>query len=94
MKKYATKLTISNTANDNRAVEWYFCDEIDDVTKWISEKNKEEDEWNYKTDGANSIRYYAFDEYLSEDLLEVCINELDGIKIKDLITLINHNEHQ
>ena len=70
MKEQAIKLEITNSRNDNKSVEWFFCNTDEDKNRWIQEKNEEQEKWNYHTSGAMSTRYYYFNEYLIGDLLE------------------------
>ena len=87
MKKYATKLTITNTVNENKSITWFFCDDIDDRTKWISDKNKEADTFNF-SEGSNAYRYYSFDEYQTEDMINLHVNEFENMSIRDFIEII------
>ncbi len=91
MEKQAIKLEISNSRNDNKSVEWFFCETKEEKNKWIDEKKKEEYNWNYNTYGAVSIRYYIFSEYLICDLMEKDISDLEGIKLKEFIELIKNH---
>lgn len=90
MKEQAIKLEITNSRNDNKSVEWFFCNTDEDKNRWIQEKNEEQEKWNYHTSGAMSTRYYYFNEYLIGDLLESDISELQGMKLKDIIAVIKN----
>ena len=90
MKDQAIKLEITNSRNDNKHVEWFFCDTEEEKKKWIDEKKKEKDEWNYNTFGAPGIRYYDFNEYLISNLMETDISELEGMTLKDFIGVIKN----
>jgi hypothetical protein len=88
MKTQAIKLEITNSRNDSKGVQWFFCDTDEEKKEWINKKKKEEDKWNYHTPGAVSMRFYNFDEYLTSNLMEMDISELEGMKLKNLIEII------
>ena len=90
MKKQAIKLEITNSRIDNKRVEWFFCDTEEEKKKWINEKKEEEYKWNYHTEGAGSIRFYSFSEYLISNLLETDISELEGMTLRDFIGVIKN----
>ena len=90
MKKQAIKLEVTNSRNDNKLVEWFFCDTEEEKKQWIKDKKKEEDNWNYHTVGVVSIRYYIFSEYLISNLMETDISELQGMKLRDFIEVIKN----
>lgn len=90
MKERIIKLEIINSANDDKKVEWFFCNTSEEKHNWIREKRIEEDKWNYHTPGANSIRYYSFTEYLISNLLEEDISELKGLTLRDFVEIIKN----
>jgi hypothetical protein len=90
MKEQAIKLEITNSRNNDKHVEWFFCDTEEEKKQWIDKKKKEEDKWNYHTSGAVSMRYYNFNEYLISNLMETDISELEGMKLKDFIVVIKN----
>ena len=90
MKEQAIKLEITNNRNDNKSVEWFFCDTEEEKKQWIDEKKEEEDKWNYHTSGAVSTRYYNFNEYLISNLMETNISELEGMTLRDFIGVIKN----
>ena len=91
MSKIAIKLEISNSVNDHRSLEWFFCDTEEEKTAWIQARRKEESDWNFRTPGANSVRYYSFIEFSSmEKLLNCDMAEMEGMKLKDFLRLIKN----
>ena len=90
MKEQAIRLEITNSRNDGKTIEWFFCDTEEEKNKWIQEKNEEKDKWNYHTIGGISIRYYSFYEYFISDLLELDISSLQGMTLKDFIGVIKN----
>ncbi len=90
MKEQAIKLEITNSRNDDKRVEWFFCDTEEEKNQWIDKKKKEKDKWNYHTEGAVSIRYYNFSEYLISNLMETDISELEGMTLMDFIGVIKN----
>lgn len=40
MKEQAIKLEITNSRNDNKRIEWFFCDTDEEKNKWIQEKKR------------------------------------------------------
>jgi hypothetical protein len=90
MKEIAIKLEITNSRNDDKRVEWFFCDTEEEKKQWIDEKKKEEDEWNYHTVGAVSMRYYSFSVYSISNLMETDISKLEGMKLRDFIGVIKN----
>lgn len=90
MKNIAIKLEVTNSRNDDKRIEWFFCDTDYEKNKWIEKHKKEQEEWNYNTVGAVSTRYYYFSEYLISSLLEMNISELEGMQLKDLVQIIKN----
>ena len=90
MKEHAIKLEITNSRNDDKNVEWFFCNTEEEKRKWIDEKKEEEDKWNYNTPGAVSTRYYSFQEYLISNLMENRISELEGMILRDFVEIIKN----
>ena len=90
MKEQAIRLEITNSRNDGKTIEWFFCDTEEEKNKWIQEKNEEKDKWNYHTRGGISNRYYSFYEYLISDLLELDISNLEGMTLNDFIGVIKN----
>jgi hypothetical protein len=88
MNNWAVKLKITNSANDSMRVEWFFCEKESEKYKWIEEKKKEEDDWNYRTEGVRSTRFYDFSEYLTSSLMETDISELEGMTVWEFVSLI------
>ena len=56
--------------------------------EWIRQKQFEQQQWNYDTAGAVSFRYYDYNSYTNETILEVPMNELKGLKLGELLQLI------
>lgn len=90
MKEQAIKLEITNSRNDDKRIEWFFCDTDEEKNKWIQEKKEEENKWNYHTVGAVSMRFYSFNEYLISNLLDTDISELEGMTLRDFIGVIKN----
>ena len=90
MKEQAIKLEITNSRNDDKRIEWFFCDTDEEKNKWIKEKKDEEDKWNYHTPVSISMRFYSFNEYLISNLLETDISELEGMTLRDFIGVIKN----
>jgi len=92
MKKEIIKLEITNSRNDDKRIEWFFCDTEKEKKEWIDERKKEENKWNYHTQGAVSTRYYYFNEYKISELMERDVSEFQGMKLSDFIQLISLKE--
>ena len=91
MKKYAIKLVITKTFNNDRKIEWFFFNTDEEKQHLIDEKKQEENNWNYHTPTAISKRIYNFKEYLTADLMETDISELEGLTLRYLIELIKNH---
>lgn len=91
MKKYAIKLEVTNSVNDSRRIEWFFYNTEKEKEVWVAEKDEEADKWNYHTAGAMSTRFYNYNYYEIEKLLEYSIDELEGMKLKDVLEIIKSN---
>lgn len=87
------KQEVSNTVNEDVSVKWFFCDTKEEVEQIKKDGKKAEDQWNYKTTGAVSMRHCFHSEYTPEQLLSQELGELEGMKLKDIIKLIKHAEN-
>lgn len=86
--KYLTQLTITNSRNDDERFEWFITTDLEEQQAWIREKQDEQRDWNYETPGAVSFRYYSYDHFTSETILDVPINELKGLRLGELLQII------
>ena len=86
--KYITQLTITNSRNEDERYEWLITTDLEEQKEWIRQKQFEQQQWNYDTAGAVSFRYYDYNSYTNETILEVPMNELKGLKLGDLLQLI------
>ena len=85
---YISKLEVTNNINNDVRVEWKFFDSVSDREKWIAEMKKEEDDWNYKTEGAISFRNYEFYNYNSENILDMDMSEFSGMLFRDFLSIL------
>ena len=83
----AIKLEITNNVNDNTDYSWYFP--INDEVKetWKNSRLKEQQDWN-KDKSVRSIRYYSFEEFTKDALLECDVTELKGLSLNQFIKLL------
>ncbi len=90
MKKYAIKLEITNTINDDKTVHWYFCETEEEKKTWIDDHIQDKIRWNYHTSGAMSIRYYDFMEYDTNNILSLNLSELRDMTVLDFLNLVKN----
>jgi hypothetical protein len=90
MNKYAIKLRITNNKNDEEKCIWAFfpTEEARDI--WVNHKHAEENEWNYKTVGARSMRYYDFYPYTLESILQLPMSEFGHMTLANFLELIKN----
>jgi len=88
--KLIVRLEISNSVNDDVNINWYFANSKRDLEEWVKTREKEKKEW-HKTPGAVSIRYYDYSYYTKEELLNTNIEDLKGIKLVNILNLINNS---
>ena len=86
----AVKLTVTNSRNDDRHIEWFFYTSNEVRDNWIKEKKEEENKWNYHTEGAMSLRDYEFEDYMIDQLLECSMSYFEGMKLKDFLMLMKN----
>lgn len=85
-----TKLTVTNSVNDNVNIEWGFFNSEEEKRTWKDRKLKEQDKWNHHTNGAVSYRYYDFCDYETEDVLKMKMDELQGMTVKEFFNVIKN----
>jgi predicted adenine nucleotide alpha hydrolase (AANH) superfamily ATPase len=88
--KLIVRLEVSNSVNDDISVRWYFAKSNIDLKNWVTEREKEKKKW-HKTVGAVSIRYYDYSYYNKEELLNTNVEDLKGLKLVDILNLINNS---
>lgn len=86
--KYLTQLTISNSRNDDERFEWFITTDLEEQQAWIREKQDEQRVWNYETPGAVSFRYYSYDHFTSETILDEAMHNLKGLTLRDFLSII------
>lgn len=82
------KLTITNNVNDDVTVRWTSFASIDERDVWIKEMREEKNIWNYRTRGAVSFRYYEFENYDAENILNISMSEFSGMSLGNFIDIL------
>ena len=90
MKNFAVKRTISNTRNCDIYTEWHFSETEEEREDWINSEKEKQDEWNYRTPGAVSTRYYDFTKYDINSLKNLTLADLAEFTIQDFLELFKH----
>jgi len=90
MTKILSKLTISNSVNDDTYIEWGTFETEESMQLWKKEKEIEQNEWNYHTSGAMSYRHYDFSVYNADNILNMSMDEFNGMSLKLFIEIINN----
>lgn len=83
-------LIITNSVNDDVSRKWFITTSDEEKKKLKDDKEKERDDWNYKTPGAVSYRYYDWEEYSEDRFDKLTLSDLKGLPIMMLIKIINH----
>ena len=83
----AIKLEISNTVNDNLSYEWFFPPNDEVRETWKNSRLKEQQNWN-NDKSVRSVRYYSFEEFTKDALLECDVTELKGLSLNQFIKLL------
>lgn len=81
------KLEVSNSRNDEIYIEWFFYESDEAHKAWLAAKKKQEKDW-INDPCAVSMRWYSYTDYTFPDLLEYPIDELEGMKLKHVIELV------
>jgi hypothetical protein len=83
----AIQLEISNTVNDDLSYEWFFPPNDEVKETWKNSRKREEQAWN-NDKSVRSTRYYSFQEFTKDSLLECDVTQLKGLSLKQFIKLL------
>ena len=85
----AIQLEISNTINDDLKYEWFFPPNDEVKETWKNSRLKEQQDWN-NDKSVRSTRYYSFEEFTKDSLLEFDVTQLKGLSLKQFIKLLKY----
>jgi hypothetical protein len=86
--KHITRLTVTNSVNDNTDIEWGFFETESEQMIWRQDKETEQRDWNHNTPGAQSYRYYDFEEYTPEELLDMDMSQFEGLSLREFLLIV------